>query len=104
MSEVVKVERRRALRYRKPGGAIAVGGMPAQMTDLSAIGVGFKSAQRFTPGDEVAIVLPLYEGNTDLRVTRDARIVRVEQRGDVYMVGATYELLPCPMPKSARGQ
>lgn len=99
----MNVERRRALRYRKPGGAIAVGGVPAQMIDLSSIGVGFETPQRFTPGEEVAIVLPLYDNNSDLRVTCDARIVRVEQRGGVYMVGATYELLPSLTARSVRG-
>jgi hypothetical protein len=86
-------ERRRARRYRLPG-TIAVADVQAQMIDLSSNGVSFETTRPFTQGEEVAIVLPLYGGNPDLRVTCDARIVRVEQRGATFMVSATYDFLP----------
>ncbi len=72
------------------------------MIDVSSIGVAFESSRPFTPGEEVAIVLPLYDGNPDLRVTCDARIVRVERRGDTFTVGATYEPLPSATPRPIR--
>lgn len=96
-------ERRQAPRYRIPA-TVAVSGVTAQMVDLSSNGVSFETTERFTVGEEVPIALPLLnEGNPTLRVTCDARIVRVEQHGAIFLVAATYEFLPPYLtPRSLR--
>lgn len=90
-------ERRAASRRSVPT-QISVAGAPAQLADQSANGVAFESRQPFVPGEEVLIVLPLPNepANTHLRATCHARIVRVERRGALYRVAATYQFTFAP--------
>ena len=85
---------RRAAPRRRLAARISVAGTQAWLIDQSATGVAFETEQRFTPGDEVLLVLPLaYEtANLNLRATCTGRIVRVERRGALYKVAGAYQL------------
>jgi hypothetical protein len=83
-------ERRRAPRYRLDA-TIAVADGTGRTIDLSANSVYFESVQPFTPGDEVPLVFPLEAGGSGGRVQCTARVIRVDARGDVFGVAATYE-------------
>ena len=82
-------ERRRYPRYRLDA-EISVNDHVGRTIDISSSGVFFESPVGFTPGEEVLLVLPFQESGPT-RVECRARILRVEPRGTMYGVAATYE-------------
>lgn len=83
-------ERRRAPRYRMDS-TISVNGETGRTIDVSATSVYFESRHRFTPGQQVAIVFPLERTGPGASVRCAAEIVRVEMRGELFGIAATYE-------------
>ena len=83
-------ERRRAPRYRLDA-TIAVAAGTGRTIDLSSNSVYFESAEPFTPGDEVPLVFPLDKSGSGARVQCTARVVRVDPRGQLFGIAATYE-------------
>ncbi|MBA3640585.1 MAG: PilZ domain-containing protein [Acidobacteriota bacterium] len=77
-------------RYRLDA-TIAVADGTGRTIDLSSNSVYFESLQSFKPGDEVPLVFPLATGGNGAQVQCTARVVRVDPRGDVFGVAATYE-------------
>jgi len=85
----VDQERRRAPRYRIDA-EIAVDDGTGRTIDLSSNSVYFEAARPLTPGDEVVLVFPFeHSGGACVRCT--ARVVRVDVRGDLFGIAATYE-------------
>jgi hypothetical protein len=83
-------ERRRSPRYRIDS-TIEVNGGSGRTIDISATSVYFESRRRFTPGEQVAIVFPLERTGPGASVKCAAEIVRVDARGEMFGVAATYE-------------
>lgn len=83
-------ERRRMPRYRIDA-AIAVDGGSGRTIDLSSNSVYFETMSRLAPGDEVGLVFPFEHATPNASVRCKAHIVRVDVRGDMYGVAATYE-------------
>jgi len=83
-------ERRGAPRY-KLDATIAVGERTGRAIDLSFNSVYFESAERFSPGDYVPLVFPVETGGSGGRVQCTAFVVRVDPRGELFGIAATYE-------------
>lgn len=83
-------ERRRSPRYRIDS-TISVDGGTGRTIDVSATSVYFETCQPFTPGQQVAIVFPLERTGPGASVKCSAQIVRVDPRGEMFGVAATYE-------------
>lgn len=90
-------ERRQVPRYRIES-TIAVGEGTGRTIDLSSRGVFFETAQRLAPGDEIAIVFPFEQTSRGASVKCSGRVVRVEPRGDLLGVAATYEPVTFSVP------
>jgi hypothetical protein len=90
-------ERRRALRYRIDA-TIAVDGGTGRAIDLSSNSVYFETARQLAPGDEVALIFPLEHAGAGGSVKCAGRVVRVDARGDLYGVAATYEPVAFTVP------
>jgi len=83
-------ERRATPRYRLDA-TIAVAEGTGRTIDLSSNSVYFESVEPFAPGDQVAMVFPLENGGSGAQVHCTGRIVRVDLRGDMFGIAATYE-------------
>lgn len=83
-------ERRRAPRYRLDATIVVAEGT-GRTIDLSSNSVYFESVEPFTPGDEVPLVFPLDNSGSGARVQCTARVVRVDPRGQLFGIAATYE-------------
>jgi hypothetical protein len=83
-------ERRRAPRYRLDA-VIAVGDGTGRTIDLSSNSVYFETARRFAPGEQVALVFPFEHSTPGASVKCTARVVRVDPRGALFGIAATYE-------------
>jgi len=79
-------------RYRF-GTDITVDDVTTRTLDMSANGILFETVRPFTPGDQVAVVLPLAHTAPATSVTCTARVVRVEPRGEAFAVAVMYELV-----------
>ena len=77
-------------RYRLDA-TIAVAEGTGRLIDLSSNSVYFESAAQFAPGDQVPLVFPLEAGSKGGCVKCTGRVVRVDPRGDMFGVAATYE-------------
>ena len=85
-------ERRCAPRYRLST-AITADDVNGRTLDVSGNGILFETARPFTPGDDVAVVLPLAYTGPGTSVACNARVVRVEPRGEYFAVAVAYELI-----------
>lgn len=83
-------ERRRAPRYSIET-TISVDGGSGRTIDLSSNGVFFETDRRFAAGDQVALTFPFEHAAPGASVRCAARVVRVEPRGSLLGVAATYE-------------
>ena len=83
-------ERRQMPRYRIDS-KIAVGNGIGRTINLSSRGVYFETAEPLKPGDQVTIVFPFEQTGPGASVRCIASIVRVEKRGQLNGVAATYE-------------
>ena len=83
-------ERRRAPRYRLDAN-IAVDTGTGRTIDISSNSVYFESVRPFSPGEEIPLILPFESGGTGTRVQCTARIVRMDPRGRLFGIAATYE-------------
>ena len=90
-------ERRQVPRYRIDS-TITVGEGTGRTLDLSSRGVFFETAERFAPGDQIAIVFPFEQTSRGASVKCSGVVVRVEKRGDVFAVAATYEPVTFSVP------
>jgi hypothetical protein len=79
-------------RYRL-GTDITVDDVTGHTLDLSGNGILFETARPFSPGDQVAVVVPLEHTGPGTSVTCTAHVVRIEPRGDGYAVAVAYELI-----------
>lgn len=86
----MKQERRRTPRYRLDA-TIAVAAGTGRTIDLSSNSVYFESVRPFSPGDELPLIFPLENGGRGGSVQCTARVVRVDARGPLFGVAATYE-------------
>jgi hypothetical protein len=84
-------------RYRIDA-AIAVDDGSGRTIDLSANSVYFESARRFATGDQVALVFPFEHFRPGAAVKCMARVVRVDPRGDLFGIAATYEPVGFSVP------
>ena len=91
-------ERRLVPRYRIES-TIAAGRGIGRTLDLSSRGVCFETSERFAPGDAVAIVFPFERTGPGASVKCTATVVRVEPRGDLFLVAATYEPVSFSVPE-----
>ena len=94
-------ERRRVPRYRLDA-EISVNEGRGRTIDLSANSVYFESAQTFAPGARVALVFPFDRVAQGTAVRCDATVVRVDSRGDVFGIAATYEPVAFSVPTPLR--
>jgi hypothetical protein len=85
----VNQERRRSPRYRLDA-EIGVDGGTGRTIDLSSNSVYFEAARSLSPGDEVDLVFP-FEHSGRASVKCRARVVRVDRRGTLFGIAATYE-------------
>ena len=84
-------ERRRVPRYRLDS-EIAVNDGTGRTVDLSAQGVYFETACTFVPGEEIVLVFPFeHVGRAGASVRCSARVVRMDSRGALFGIAATYE-------------
>lgn len=83
-------ERRRQPRYRLDT-EIAVDNGRGRTVDISPSSVYFETGTRYRPGDEIALVLPLEQIGPGANVECRGCVVRVEARGPLFGVAATYE-------------
>lgn len=83
-------ERRHTPRYRLDA-TIAVAAGTGRTIDLSSNSVYFESVQPFAPGDEVPLIFPLENGGNGAKVQCTGRVVRVDPRGQLFGIAATYE-------------
>lgn len=83
-------ERRRMPRYRIDT-AIGVNGGTGRTIDLSSNSVYFETSCRLSTGDQVALVFPFEHSGANASVRCTAHVVRVDPRGDMFGVAATYE-------------
>jgi hypothetical protein len=86
----VNQERRRTPRYRIDA-TIAVDEGTGRTIDLSSNSVYFESERAFAPGDRVALVFPFEHSGAAASVKCTAQIVRVDPRGQMFGIAATYE-------------
>ena len=86
----MKQERRQTPRYRLDA-PIAVAASTTRTIDLSANSVYFESVRPFSPGDEVPMVFSFENGGNGGSVQCTARVVRVDARGPLFGIAATYE-------------
>ena len=84
-------------RYRLES-TIAVEEGSGMTLDLSSRGVFFETALALKPGDSIAIVFPFEQTGAGASVKCNARVVRVEPRGDRFAVAATYEPVSFSVP------
>jgi hypothetical protein len=84
-------------RYRIES-TIAVERGIGRTLNLSSKGVFFETILRLMPGDIFAIVFPFEQTGPGASVRCSARVVRVEERGDLIGVGATYEPVAFSVP------
>lgn len=77
-------------RYRLDA-TIAVAEGTGRLIDISANSVYFESVEPFAPGDDVPLVFPLEAGARGGQVHCTGRIVRVDPRGEMFGIAATYE-------------
>ena len=70
---------------------IEVNGGIGRTIDISAVSVYFESRRRFTPGEQIAIVFPLERTGPGASVRCSAEVVRIDTRGELFGVAATYE-------------
>ena len=82
-------ERRRSPRYRIDA-EITVDDGKGRTIDLSSNSVYFEAARPLSPGDEVDLVFP-FEQSGRACVKCRARVVRVDRRGTMFGIAATYE-------------
>ena len=90
-------ERRQVPRYRIES-TIAVGQGMGRTVDLSSRGVYFETSERLNPGDTVPIVFPFERTDPGASVKCTAIVVRVEPRGELFGVAATYEPVAFSVP------
>ena len=90
-------ERRQMPRYRIES-TIAVEQGIGRTLNLSSKGVFFETIERLLPGDLFAIVFPFEQTGRGASVKCTARVVRVEERGDMVGIGATYEPVAFSVP------
>ena len=90
-------ERRHMPRYRIDS-RIAVGNGIGRTINLSSRGVYFETAEALNPGDQVAIVFPFEQTGPGASVRCNAYVVRVEKRGQLNGVAATYEPVAFSVP------
>ena len=90
-------ERRRLPRYRLDA-TIAVNDRDGRTIDISSSGIFFESPMPFVPGEEVVLVLPLQETRPGTLVRCKAQVLRVEPRGEMFGVAATYEPVGFSIP------
>lgn len=83
-------ERRMVPRYRLDA-EIEVDGHRGRTIDISSHCVRFETSRPYVPGDEVTLVVPLQQMAPAATVECSGRIVRVDGRGPVFGVVATYE-------------
>jgi hypothetical protein len=93
----VTEERRQMPRYRIDS-TIAVGNGVGRTIDLSSRGVYFETAETLKPGDQVTIVFPFEQTGPNASVRCSAHVVRVEKRGPLNGVAATYEPVAFTVP------
>jgi len=86
----VTQERRRAPRYRIDA-VIAVGDSTGRTIDLSSNSVYFETDHRFAPGDRIALVFPFEQSSPGASVKCTGHVVRVDPRGELFGIAATYE-------------
>jgi hypothetical protein len=86
----VTQERRGRPRYRLDA-AIAVGDGTGRTIDLSSNSVYFETSRRFVPGEEVALIFPFEYSVPGAAVRCTAQVVRIDPRGDLFGIAATYE-------------
>jgi hypothetical protein len=86
----MRQERRRTPRYRIDT-TIAVDAGTGRTIDLSSNSVYFESARSFAPGDQLPLVFPFERTGMGARVECNARVVRVDTRGQLFGIAATYE-------------
>jgi len=86
----VSQERRRTPRYRIDA-TIAVDGEKGRAIDLSSNSVYFETDRQFTPGETIALILPLERTGRGATVNCSAEVVRVDSRGQLFGVAAVYE-------------
>jgi hypothetical protein len=94
-------ERRRVPRYRLDA-EIAVNNGRGRTIDLSADSVYFESARAYAPGDEVSLVFPFEHGARETSVRCTALVVRVDPRGNLFGIAATYEPVAFSVPAQPR--
>lgn len=90
-------ERRRVPRYRLDA-EIAVDDSNGRTIDLSANGVYFETARALTIGDQVSLVLPFEQLLPGTTVRCTGRVIRVDPRGELFGVAATYEPVAFTVP------
>lgn len=83
-------ERRRMPRYRIDA-EIAVENGTGRTIDLSSNSVYFETDRPMAPGDRVALVFPFQHSGPGASVTCTAHVVRVDARGALFGIAATYE-------------
>ena len=93
-------ERRRTPRYRIDA-VIAVGDGTGRTIDLSSSSVYFETDRRFAPGDQIALVFPFERSTPGASVKCIGRVVRVDPRGQMYGIAATYEPESFSVPQEA---
>jgi hypothetical protein len=84
-------------RYRIES-TIAVGEGIGRTLNLSSRGVYFETTERVSVGDLIAIVFPFEQTGHGASVKCTARVVRVEARGELSGVAATYEPVAFSVP------
>lgn len=70
--------------------------------DLSANSVYFETSQTFAPGARLALVFPFDRVAQGTAVRCDATVVRVDARGHIFGVAATYEPVSFSVPTPPR--
>ena len=90
-------ERRRAPRYRIDS-TIAVDGGTGRTIELSSNSVYFETTRPLRPGDNVALIFPLEHSRPGASVRCTGMVVRVDSRGELYGVAATYEPVAFSVP------
>ena len=66
--------------------------------NVSSRGVYFETSERLAPGDTVLIVFPFERTAPGACVRCSASVVRVDWRGDLFGVAATYEPVGFSVP------
>lgn len=90
-------ERRRAPRYRLDA-EISVDDGRGRTIDLSANSVYFESDAVLAEGQQVSLVFPFEHVARGTSVRCTARVVRVDPRGSLFGVAATFEPVSFSVP------